>query len=73
MYKRQDDGVGIPKGSRDDVFKPFFRLDTARNLNKGSVGLGLSIARDIINSHGGEISLEDSNLGGLRVLISLPI
>ena len=68
-----DDGVGIPKGSRDDVFKPFFRLDTARNLNKGSVGLGLSIARDIINSHGGEISLEDSNLGGLRVLISLPI
>ena len=68
-----DDGIGIPKESRDDVFKPFFRLDSSRNLDKGSVGLGLSIARDIINSHGGEIYLKDSNLGGLRVLISLPI
>ena len=68
-----DDGIGIPKESRGDVFKPFFRLDSSRNLDKGSVGLGLSIARDIINSHGGEIYLKDSNLGGLRVLISLPI
>jgi len=68
-----DDGVGIPKESRDDVFKPFFRLDSSRNLDKGSVGLGLSIARDIINSHGGEIYLKDSHLGGIKVLISLPI
>lgn len=68
-----DDGPGIPPQSREDVFKPFFRLDEARNLDDSGTGLGLSIARDIARSHGGNITLEDSPLGGLRVIVRLPV
>jgi two-component system osmolarity sensor histidine kinase EnvZ len=67
-----DDGPGIPKDKREDVFRPFFRLDPSRNIATGGVGLGLSIARDIAHGHGGEIALEDSPLGGLRVVLTLP-
>ncbi len=67
-----DDGPGIPAESREDVFRPFFRLDPSRNIATGGVGLGLSIAQDIAHSHGGEIVLEDSPLGGLRVVLTLP-
>jgi two-component system osmolarity sensor histidine kinase EnvZ len=67
-----DDGPGIPEESREDVFRPFFRLDPSRNVATGGVGLGLSIARDIAHVHGGEINLEDSPMGGLRVVLILP-
>ena len=67
-----DDGPGIPEESREDVFRPFFRLDPSRNVSTGGVGLGLSIARDIAHGHGGEIALEDSPMGGLRVVLTLP-
>ena len=68
-----DDGPGIPQASRDDVFKPFFRLDSSRNQATGGAGLGLTIARDVVRSHGGDITLSDSPYGGLRVLIRLPV
>lgn len=68
-----DDGPGIPEAMRDEVFRPFFRLDESRNVETGGTGLGLSIAQDIVNAHGGEISLGDSPAGGLRVLIRIPI
>jgi len=68
-----DDGPGIPEDKREDVFKAFYRLEESRNKETGGVGLGLSIARDIITSHGGKIELTDSELGGLRVLISIPL
>lgn len=67
-----DDGPGIKKEDRKKVFKPFYRLEASRNKKTGGVGLGLTIARDVINAHGGEIYLEKSPLGGLRVLIKLP-
>ncbi len=67
-----DDGPGIPERSRDDVFKPFFRLDEARNLDSSGTGLGLAIARDIARSHGGNVTLSDSPLGGLRATIRIP-
>ncbi len=68
-----DDGPGIPADKRDDVFKAFYRIEGSRNKETGGVGLGLAIAKDVIVSHGGSIQLEDSDLGGLRVLISLPL
>jgi two-component system osmolarity sensor histidine kinase EnvZ len=67
-----DDGPGIPEEKREEVFKPFVRLDTARNQDESGTGLGLSIARDIARSHGGDIALQDSPMGGLRVLIRVP-
>ena len=67
-----DNGPGISEKLRDQVFKPFFRIDDSRNLDTGGVGLGLAIARDAIISHGGEIELQDSPAGGLRVLLKLP-
>ncbi|MGY6706912.1 MAG: ATP-binding protein [Rhizobiaceae bacterium] len=67
-----DDGPGIPADRREDVFKPFVRLDEARNQDESGTGLGLSIARDIARSHGGDITLEESPLGGLRATISVP-
>ena len=67
-----DDGPGIPAKARDDVFKPFFRLDEARNLDNSGTGLGLAIARDIARSHGGNVTLGDSPLGGLRATIRIP-
>jgi two-component system osmolarity sensor histidine kinase EnvZ len=68
-----DDGPGIPRESRDDVFKPFYRLDEARNLDASGTGLGLAIARDIARSHGGNVTLEDSPLGGLRAVLRIPV
>ena len=68
-----DNGEGIPKENYEDVFKPFFTLDPSRNKLKGESGLGLTIARDIIRSHGGEIKLEKSDLGGLKLTVLLPI
>lgn len=68
-----DDGPGIAPAMRKEVFKPFFRLDTARNQNAGGTGLGLSIARDIARSHGGDIKLDKSPQGGLRATIELPL
>ncbi len=68
-----DDGQGIPEGLRAEVFKPFFRIDQSRNPETGGVGLGLTIARDVIHRHGGEIHLEQAPQGGLRVRLILPI
>ncbi len=68
----EDDGPGIPEDQYKNVFKPFFRLDKSRNLNQSGVGLGLAIVEDIINSHGGSISLSKSQYKGLLVKISLP-
>lgn len=67
-----DDGPGIPAAERDNVFRPFFRLDSARSPDTGGVGLGLTIARDLARGHGGEVALEDSPQGGLRVRLHLP-
>lgn len=67
-----DDGPGIPPDKREEVFKPFVRLDDARNQDAGGTGLGLAIARDIARSHGGDITLEDSPLGGLRAIVTIP-
>jgi two-component system, OmpR family, osmolarity sensor histidine kinase EnvZ len=67
-----DNGPGIPESERDAVFKPFYRLDASRRPSTGGVGLGLTIARDIVLGHGGEIELTDAPEGGLRVLIRLP-
>ena len=69
----EDDGPGIPKEKREDVFKAFYRLENSRNKETGGVGLGLSIAKDVITSHGGTIELGDSSLGGLKVLITIPL
>ena len=68
----EDDGPGIPEDQYKNVFKPFFRLDKSRSLNKSGVGLGLSIVEDVINSHGGTIQLSKSKFKGLQVKISLP-
>ncbi len=68
-----DDGGGIPKDKYEDVFKPFFTLDPSRNKLKGESGLGLSITRDIIRSHGGDVKLSESNFGGLQLKVLLPL
>ena len=68
----EDDGPGIPIQERENVFKPFYKIDKSRSQKSSSVGLGLSISTDIIRSHGGKIELSDSKFGGLKVLISLP-
>ncbi len=68
-----DDGDGIPRDKYEDVFKPFFTLDPSRNKLKGESGLGLTITRDIIRSHGGDVKLSDSNLGGLQLKVLLPL
>ena len=68
-----DDGEGIPRNKYEDVFKPFFTLDPSRNKLKGESGLGLTITRDIIRSHGGDVKLSDSNLGGLQLKVLLPL
>jgi len=69
----EDNGPGIPKHEYLNVFKPFYRVDKSRGLNKSGVGLGLSIAQDIVKSHGGNISLSESRFKGLLVKISLPL
>jgi len=68
-----DDGPGIPAEARENVFRPFVRLDEARNQDEGGTGLGLAIARDIARSHGGEIFLGASPLGGLRASVRVPV
>ena len=68
----EDDGPGIPIQERENVFKPFYKIDKSRSKESSSVGLGLSISSDIIRSHGGKIELADSKYGGLKVIISLP-
>ena len=68
----EDDGPGIPEEQFKNVFKPFFRLDKSRSLNKSGIGLGLAIVEDVINSHGGNIQLGTSKFNGLMVKISLP-
>ena len=73
FIKVEDNGPGIPKEEYDNVFKPFYKIDKGRAETKSSVGLGLSIASDIIRSHGGNINLEKSSLNGLGVKIFLPV
>lgn len=78
MILIDDNGPGIPENERHNVFKPFYRIDNSRNLDKsqkagGGSGLGLAIAMDAVTSHGGRMRLGDSSLGGLRVLIHIPI
>ncbi len=68
-----DNGPGIPAHMREEVFKPFLRLDDARNQDEGGTGLGLAIARDIARSHGGDITLGDSPMGGLRATVRVPV
>lgn len=68
-----DNGPGIPASERDNVFKPFYRIDKARNQDEGNSGLGMAIARDIAKSHGGNIALGQSSMGGLRAIISVPL
>ena len=67
-----DDGPGIPENERENVFKPFYKIDKSRGDSKSSVGLGLSIASDIVKSHGGNIKLETSPTNGLRIKVILP-
>jgi|TARA_B100000959_G_scaffold235066_1_gene253192 two-component system osmolarity sensor histidine kinase EnvZ len=69
----EDDGSGIPSSEYENVFKPFYKIDKSRNQTKSSVGLGLSIASDIIRSHGGNIELGKSEMGGLKIKIILPV
>ena len=73
FIKIEDDGPGIPINEYDNVFKPFYKIDKGRAETKSSVGLGLSIASDIIRSHGGNVKLEKSSLSGLGVKIFLPV
>lgn len=68
-----DDGPGIPADQREEVFKPFYRIDGSRNPATGGVGLGLTIARDVVRGHGGDILLDRSPDGGLRVRVRLPV
>jgi len=69
----EDDGPGIPQPRREEAFRPFHRLDEGRNLQSGGSGLGLSIARDIARSHGGDIVLDQSAMGGLKATVRLPV
>jgi two-component system osmolarity sensor histidine kinase EnvZ len=73
IVRIDDDGPGIPVERREDAFRPFYRLDESRNQDNGNSGLGLAIARDIARSHGGEITLDRSPLGGLRAMVTLPL
>lgn len=68
-----DDGPGIPPERRKEVFRPFFRLEQSRNPETGGVGLGLTIARDVVRNHGGDLTLEDAPGGGLRARVWLPV
>ena len=73
FIKIEDDGPGIPKSEYENVFKPFYKINKGRADSKSSVGLGLSIASDIIKSHGGNIKLDKSKMSGLSVKIFLPV
>jgi two-component system osmolarity sensor histidine kinase EnvZ len=69
----EDDGPGIPQENFEDAFRPFSRLDASRNQNVSGVGLGLTIARDTSRAHGGDVTLGESEMGGLRATIRLPL
>ena len=73
IFSFDDNGAGIPEERRQDAIRPFIRLEESRNRRTGGAGLGLSITSDIVLSHGGELGLGESSLGGLRVTIKLPI
>jgi two-component system, OmpR family, osmolarity sensor histidine kinase EnvZ len=73
LVEVEDDGPGIPETEREHVFRPFYRLDHARNQDSGSTGLGLAIARDIARIHGGDIALSQSPLGGLKAVLKVPV
>ncbi len=73
LIRIDDNGPGIPEDLREDVFKPFFRLETSRNRETGGTGLGMTVARTIIRAHGGDIKLTNRDEGGLRMEVSLPI
>ena len=73
IFSFDDNGAGIPAERRQDAIRPFIRLEESRNRRTGGAGLGLSITSDIVLNHGGELALDDSELGGLRVTIKLPI
>ena len=69
----EDKGPGIPENERERVLRPFYRMDKSRHMSEGSVGLGLSIVQDIVNSHGGTIKLTDNPKGsGLRISLTFP-
>ncbi len=68
-----DDGIGIPEAEREIAFQPFMRLEPSRNPATGGTGLGLTISRDIVHSHGGDLVLDDAPIGGLRAVIRLPV
>jgi two-component system osmolarity sensor histidine kinase EnvZ len=68
-----DNGPGIPVDRLEDAFRPFYRLDESRNQDHGNSGLGLAIARDIARTHGGDLTLARSELGGLRATVTLPV
>ncbi|NNF79824.1 MAG: two-component sensor histidine kinase, partial [Rhizobiales bacterium] len=69
----EDDGPGIAEEDREEVLKPFVRLDDARNQDDTGSGLGLTIALDIARSHGGELTLSDSKFGGLKASLRIPV
>ncbi|GBF25381.1 osmolarity sensor protein EnvZ [bacterium MnTg02] len=69
----EDDGPGIPEKEREQVFRPFYRIDGARNQDIGNTGLGLSITRDIAHGHGGDVTLHRSELGGLKAVLTIPV
>jgi len=73
FIKIEDNGPGISKDEYENVFKPFYKIDKGRADSKSSVGLGLSIASDIVRSHGGNIILDKSKMDGLSVKIFLPV
>jgi len=68
-----DDGPGVPAEKREEVFRPFYRLEESRNPETGGIGLGLTIARDVARGHGGDLILADSPMGGLRAILRLPV
>ena len=72
MFTVDDNGPGVAPDRYEEVFRPFVRLDDARNQDEAGTGLGLSIARDMARSHGGDIRLSRSRLGGLRATLSIP-
>ncbi len=73
LIRIDDNGPGIPEDRREDVFKPFFRLESSRNRETGGTGLGMTVARTIIRAHGGDIKLSNREQGGLRMEVSLPL
>jgi two-component system osmolarity sensor histidine kinase EnvZ len=73
IIRIEDNGPGIPENERENVFRPFYRIDHARNQDSGNTGLGLAITRDIARSHGGDVTLGTSKLGGLKAEIRLPL